>query len=196
LKAIRSHQVSSPRVADELATGRPNACNLCHLDKSLAWTGDRLMLWYGHSLPEFSRDQTVVADAVRLALAGDAGQRVLVAWHLSWEPALRVAGKLWIPPILAQLLDDPYAAVRCVAERSLRQVMPSLIPASYDYTLAADARPPFQGFVLERWSREVATARFQSLPEETLVRLNDLTVTQDGIQRLIRQRDQRPVRLR
>ena len=29
LTAIRAHQVSSPKVADELATGRPNACNLC-----------------------------------------------------------------------------------------------------------------------------------------------------------------------
>src|SRR5947208_5654909 len=42
LKAIRSHQVGSPRVADELATGRPNACNLCHLDKPLAWTAHQL----------------------------------------------------------------------------------------------------------------------------------------------------------
>ena len=74
--------------------------------------------------------------------------------------------------------------------------MPSLIPAGYDYTLALDARAPFQALVLERWSRELATERLQSLPAETLVRLDDVTATQDGFQRLIRQRDQRPVRLR
>src|SRR5439155_2654029 len=118
LKAIRSHQVSSPRVADQLATGRPNACNLCHLDKPLAWTANQLAGWYRHPIPSFAEDQTEVAEAVRLALAGDAGQRVLVAWHLGWEPAWQAGGKSWIPPVLAQLLDDPYAAVRCVAERS------------------------------------------------------------------------------
>src|SRR5437867_7540012 len=92
LKAIRSHQISSPRVADDLATGRPNACNLCHLDQPLAWTANRLADWYRHSAPNLSEDQTQVANAVRLALAGDAGQRILIAWHLGWEPALEVAG--------------------------------------------------------------------------------------------------------
>jgi hypothetical protein len=38
LKTIRSHQISSPSVAASLQTGRPNACNLCHLDRTLAWT--------------------------------------------------------------------------------------------------------------------------------------------------------------
>jgi predicted CXXCH cytochrome family protein len=196
LKAIRSHQVSSPRVADQLATGRPNACNLCHLDKPLAWTANQLGRWRGHSVPDLSADQTDVADAVRLALAGDAGQRVLVAWHLSWTPALEVAGKAWIPPILAQLLDDPYAAVRRVAERSLRQMAPDLVPAGYDYTVPADSRPSVQGPLLDRWRREMSIARDQTLPVHTLVRLNDAIVMHEEFQRVARQRDQRPVRLR
>ena len=196
LKAIRSHQVSSPRVADELATGRPNACNLCHLDKPLAWTAHQLGRWYSHSIPALSTDQSAVADAVRLALAGDAGQRVLLAWHLGWEPALQVAGKSWIPPVLAQLLDDPYAAVRCVAERSLKQVAPGLLPAGFDFTMPPDARLPVQALVVERWTREMSAAHGESMPAQTLVRLNDATATQDGLQRLARQRDQKPVRLR
>ena len=196
LKAIRSHQVSSPRVADELATGRPNACNLCHLDKPLAWTAHQLGRWYSHSIPALSTDQSAVADAVRLALAGDAGQRVLLAWHLGWEPALQVAGKSWIPPVLAQLLDDPYAAVRCVAERSLKQVAPGLLPAGFDFTMPPDARLPVQALVVERWTREMSAAHGESMRAQTLVRLNDATATQDGLQRLARQRDQKPVRLR
>ena len=196
LKAIRSHQVSSPRVEVQLATGRPNACNLCHLDKPLAWTANQLGRWYGHSIPDLSEDQTAVADAVRLALAGDAGQRVLVAWHLSWEPALQVSGRSWVPPVLAQLLDDPYAAVRCVAERSVKQIAPTLLPGGYDYTVSPDSRPSVQASVLERWSREMSSARDEVLPAQTLVRLNDTTAMQEGFQRLVRQRDPRPVRLR
>jgi len=196
LKAIRSHQISSPRVADELATGRPNACNLCHLDKSLAWTASKLERWYGQASPELSNDQTNIADAVRLALAGDAGQRVLLAWHLGWGPALEVSRTNWVAPILGQLLDDSYAAVRCVAERSLKQVMPGIVPSSYDYTKPPESRAPVQSVVVDRWSREVTVEQNQNLPGQTMVRLDDLTLMKEGIQRLIRQRDQSPVRLR
>jgi hypothetical protein len=42
LHAIRSHQVSSPMVKESTDYGRPNACNLCHLDQTLAWTAERL----------------------------------------------------------------------------------------------------------------------------------------------------------
>ncbi|HKQ40089.1 MAG TPA: cytochrome c3 family protein, partial [Verrucomicrobiae bacterium] len=45
MKAIRSHQVDSPSVQATIATGRPNACNLCHLDKTLAWTAEKLTEW-------------------------------------------------------------------------------------------------------------------------------------------------------
>jgi formate-dependent nitrite reductase cytochrome c552 subunit len=38
LKALRSHQISSPSVTASVQTGRPNACNACHLDKTLGWT--------------------------------------------------------------------------------------------------------------------------------------------------------------
>ena len=38
LHAMRSHQVSVPTVKESLDHGRPNACNLCHLDKTLAWS--------------------------------------------------------------------------------------------------------------------------------------------------------------
>ncbi len=196
LKAIRSHQVSSPRVVDELATGRPNACNLCHLDKPLAWAANQLGRWYGHSIPDLSEDQTAVADAVRLALAGDAGQRVLVAWHLSWEPALQVSGRSWVPPVLAQLLDDPYAAVRCVAERSLKQIAPSLVTSDYDYTVAPDSRPPFRALVWERWRKETSVSSNRTWPLQTLVRWNDLTATQEAFNQRLRLREDHSVRLR
>lgn len=195
LKAIRSHQVSKPDVATQLATGRPNACNLCHLDKPLAWTADQLTRWYGHARPKLSDEQTQVADSVRLALAGDAGHRALVAWHLSWEPAVQVSGKAWIPPILGRLLDDSYAAVRCVAERSIRQVG-QLPPTAYDFTVSPESREPVEALVYEKWSNEISATRNPSLPAPTLVRPNDFQAMQNGFLRLTRQRDESAVRLR
>jgi len=120
-KAIRSHQVDSPNVAASLATGRPNACNQCHLDRTLAWTGDHLQRWYGQELPALSDDERSIAASVLWALTGDAGQRALMAWTFSWPPAQKASGSDWIPIYLIQLLDDPYDAVRFIAHRSLRQ---------------------------------------------------------------------------
>ena len=40
LKALRSHRIDVPSANATVAAGRPNACNLCHLDKSLGWTAD------------------------------------------------------------------------------------------------------------------------------------------------------------
>src|SRR5205085_306877 len=77
LKATRSHQVTSPRVADAVRTGRPNACNQCHQDRTLGWTADRLAAWYRQPRPTLSRDEEQVAATVLWALSGDAGQRVI-----------------------------------------------------------------------------------------------------------------------
>ena len=122
LKAMRSHTVDSPSVATALETGRPNACNLCHLDQTLAWTAEKLQAWYGQEMPAMSEDQRTVADAVLWALTGDAGQRALAAWNMGWGPAREVSGDQWMAPVLATLLEDPYSVVRTTAHRSLKKI--------------------------------------------------------------------------
>jgi hypothetical protein len=47
---VRSHRISSPT---NIAEKEPNACNLCHLDKTLAWTADALVA-YGVTIPHDS----------------------------------------------------------------------------------------------------------------------------------------------
>ncbi len=120
LGAMRSHRIDSPSVAVALATGRPTACNLCHVDRTLAWTEDRLAAWYGqprHTLD--ARDRTVSA-TVRAALQGDAAQRAIAAFALGTPEARAASGGAWEAPVLAALTSDPYAAVRAVAARSAR----------------------------------------------------------------------------
>lgn len=117
LSAARSHRVESPSPAASLASGRPNACNLCHLDRSLAWTSATLRAWFGGAEASLDDARGDVPEGARLALAGDAGVRVLAA------DALGSADAPIAPGLRAQLLRelrvDPYAAVRFVAERSL-----------------------------------------------------------------------------
>jgi predicted CXXCH cytochrome family protein len=57
LNASRSHAIDSPSVASSVESGRPNACNACHLDRTLAWTARRLTEWYGAPPAELNRDR-------------------------------------------------------------------------------------------------------------------------------------------
>ena len=120
LRALRSHQISSPTVAASVNTGRPSACNLCHMDKTLRWTSEYLEQWYRTPSVALNRDEQQVSASLLWVLRGDAGQRALVAWSMGWKPAQQASGTAWMPPFLAGLMDDPYEAVRFVASRSIR----------------------------------------------------------------------------
>ncbi|MGH7137268.1 MAG: cytochrome c3 family protein, partial [Pirellulales bacterium] len=103
-KAIRSHQITSPNVATTLDTGRPNACNLCHLDRRISWTAETLTAWYGQPAVEIAEDQLSASAGVLWLLRGDAVQRALVAWAFGWPAARRASGEGWQAPLLAALL--------------------------------------------------------------------------------------------
>jgi hypothetical protein len=98
LKTIRSHQISSPSVKATLETGRPDACNLCHLDKTLAWTAEYLEKWYATPKPQLGDEEQSVAASLLWLLKGDAGQRAIVAQSLGWAPAQQASGTAWIAP--------------------------------------------------------------------------------------------------
>ena len=121
LKTIRSHQISSPSVQATLDTGRPNACNLCHLDKTLAWTAD-VSRGNGHgtATPPLGDDEQSVAASLLWLLKGDAGQRAIVAQSMGWAAAQQASGNGWLAPYLALMARDSYDAVRYIAARSQR----------------------------------------------------------------------------
>ncbi|MCA9728674.1 MAG: C cytochrome precursor [Candidatus Eisenbacteria bacterium] len=119
LKAIRSHTIASPNVAESIEGGRPNACNQCHLDKTYAWTAEYLQTWYGRETPPLTREEATVPASLIWLFSGDAAQRALVAWNLGWEEAHVTSGDEWIGAFLPQLLLDSYDAVRLIAYRSL-----------------------------------------------------------------------------
>ena len=199
LKGIRSHEISSPRVLDDLQTGRPNACNLCHLDQTLDWTAQHLKAWYGQEVPQISAPNKSLSHALRLALAGDAGQRAIIAWHLGWAPAQTASRTNWLSPVLGQLLDDPYAAVRLVAERSSKSLNVSL--ENYDFSVQPSQRSPMRDRVWRDWQETVRkNPQEDNSPPQTQVRLlvtpADLDRQKKAYDELLGWRDHRPVRLR
>ncbi len=130
LQAVRSHEIDNPSVATSLMTGRPNACNQCHLDQTLGWTADHMQEWYGTPRPELTEPQETVAASLLWLLQGEPHVRALMAWSMGWDAALDASGRThagappsdeWMVPFLGQLLEDPYDAVRLIAHRSLKR---------------------------------------------------------------------------
>jgi len=192
-KAIRSHRISSPSAAAALASGRPNACNLCHLDRSLGWTADRLHEWYGHERPALEPDRETVAESVLWALEGDAGLRALAASALEWAPARGASGTGWMPPLQSTLLLDAYDAVRWIALRGLR-LDPRYGEFELDFTLGLeDQRNHVRETVLADWlarSLEAAVDR-----REAVLVLPDGKLDEARFGRIFARRDEREVRL-
>lgn len=152
LKAIRSHRIDSPRITVDTTTSKPNACNLCHLDQTISWTQHWLHEWYGQPIEPLSEEAAKWSAALRWLLKGDAVQRVIAAWHFSWEPALKASGRDWPAMLLTQVLDDPYAVVRIVAERGLRKLLVEK-NLQYDFLAASEQRRQAQKELLKQSQR-------------------------------------------
>ena len=192
LRAIRSHTVTSPSVRESVAIGRPNACNLCHLDRTLAWSADRMRDWYGQSPPDLGDDERSVAASILWLLRGDAGQRALTAWSYGWGPAQEASGTSWMVPYLGELLGDRYDAVRFISARSLRTIS-GFETLQYDFTGSRDARIEAAVGALRAW-RNSTLARARRDPE--LLFGIDGALDTTAMRRLFDQRDNRALFLR
>ena len=192
LKAVRSHTVSSPTVAESVEQGRPNACNLCHLDKTLGWTADSLKEWYGTDSPVLGAAEQTVAASLLWMLRGDAGLRALTAWSLGWAPAQEASGTAWMVPHLAELLTDPYEAIRYIAYRSIVS-LPHVSSFDYDYVASREERIQRVLPVLQTW-QESDLSRHRREPELLVDR--DGRLRTDVMRRLFDQRDTRGLFLR
>ena len=149
--AIRSHQIASPNLRSSLEHGVPNACNLCHLDKTLSWTADRLAEDFGIIAPTTREVDDSVSAAVDWVLKGHAAQRAIAAWHMGWEPALEVSGQSWKAPFLAHLLNDDYGVVRHIAAKSLAGA-PGFESFKFNFLSTPDERASTVIETLKQWS--------------------------------------------
>jgi len=191
LKTIRSHTIGSPSAQESLATGRPNACNLCHLDRTLKWTADALQRWYGTAVPSVGSDDASTAASLVWLLKGDAGQRAIVAQAMAWPPAQEASGTAWMAPHLARLLDDPYDAVRLGAARSLRS-LPGFAAFAVDAAAPVATRRQAQLQVMTTW--DLNRRRAPGLPELLLTGAGEVDIPR--VLALLTQRNNRSMLLR
>jgi hypothetical protein len=105
---VRSHRISSPTAPAMLGAAAPNACNLCHLDRSIRWTVDELARGWG---------VTLRPDATWVAAYGDLDHAVGPGWLTGRHAAVRLAaaaafaraGDRAALPSLIAVLDAPVA---------------------------------------------------------------------------------------
>jgi len=187
LAAARNHYINSPTASGQTTRDRPNACNLCHLDKTLAWTAEQLTKHYGSPPVELAAEHKEIAASVLWALRGDAAQRATVAWHMGQPWALEASGDKWVEPYLARLLLDPYSAVRWIAHRSLSQVTGKNV--AFNYIGPAEERSKVMEAFIDSWQQK-RVADGEIGPATTLVEgAGQLRL--DTIEKIYQQRDNR-----
>lgn len=192
MKAARSHRIDNPQVLPVSSEERPNACNLCHLDKSLGWTAKQLHEWYGTAVPKLTDEEERVAAGALWLLRGDAGQRAVAAWHTGWEPAQRVSGTDWMPPVLAPLLDDSYAAVRFIVNQSARR-LPGLSEWKNEFDGPPAQRKESRGRMSEWWLKSGGRVTSRKGLESLFDREGKLRP--EEVEKVWRRRDQHAVRV-
>lgn len=188
MRALRSHLIDSPTVAASVETGRPNACNQCHLDKTLGWTSDRLAQWYGIESPSLEDADVNTSAALRWMLEGDAAQRALMGWSFGWAPAQAASGTDWLAPYLAILLRDPYATVRYIAAKSLRSLA-GFESLDYDYIAGEDDRVKKAKAAFRSWKPPSGDAR-------PAIMLLPKGLDSPAVTKMLDQRDNHPVDLK
>ncbi len=186
--AMRSHRIDSPSAQVSWESGRPNACNLCHLNETLEWTSQYLNEWYGQSLVELDEDERSIAAAILWVMKGDAAQRTILGWHMGWDAAREASGHTWMAPYLAQLLVDPYSVPRQVAYRSL-VTLPGFQDLEFDYIASLSEREEKANEAVERW---LAVGGAQRVGAHLLID-EDARIDIEVWVRLLAERDQRPL---
>ncbi len=125
---VRTHRVGLPVQESLAAQGLANACNLCHLDRSLNWTLAELERGWGRRLsPGLGGDRPMG----EVWLTGpDTGMRLVAAQSYARSPL----GKAKLPDLI-RALNDPEPVNRVFAARAVEQVRGSRLgPDEYDVT--------------------------------------------------------------
>lgn len=120
---VRTHRIFKPSERTMIEANQPNACNLCHLDKSIEWTIGHLSEWYENT-PDYSEAALARSYPKR---KGPVGLGWLATEHeptrLASASALLRSEAHWALPQLLEMLDDPYMINRQFTQRGLEMML-------------------------------------------------------------------------
>jgi predicted CXXCH cytochrome family protein len=139
---VRTHTIFSPTHPAMIEANQPNACNLCHLDKSIDWTLQHLKIWYNRNY-----DDRRISESY-----ADRSQPVGIGWLKQSHASTRLVATeafgrqaaQWGLSAVIELLDDPYLLNRQFAQKAVETLTGVQLDESegYWYYMTADERQP------------------------------------------------------
>lgn len=153
---VRTHRIDSPNREGKIEAGGVNACNLCHLDKSVAWTTGYLEKWYGSDydedeLFELASYDSMTEPAGKLFLAHE-DDKV----RLSIIGAVKRQQERWLLEDVAENLDSDFMIVRQFAQDTIDHVLGIDLEAETGYRFwmtpveRAEVLPQVKSLVADR----------------------------------------------
>jgi hypothetical protein len=203
-----THRIQVPDPSRAWRHDMPEACTLCHVNRTAAWASEAMAERFGPAAggtvppaaPAPEGDFREIAECVRALFAGDVVQRAVAARAL--DRAVRYADAdsaggepLWAAPLLILTLEDDYPAMRRFAARGLRELLAreglTLPETGFDPMGA----PAERAAALERWWSWWAAADRSGVPHpgEAVPLDADLMPRRDVIARLKAGRDERVI---
>lgn len=202
----RTHRIQVPEPERAWRHEMPEACTLCHTDRSAEWAARTLREQQGRPPPEDipSDASFKVAEGVRSLLAGDVVQRAVVAAAMGEERGAtpRALERLWAVPFLLVAMEDDYPSVRRLAYRSLTALIERAGKERPDVAESArqvprfehEAAPSQRDLMVRRWRQWWAALDKQGVgrPDPAVPLDASLEPLPDVIEQLVRQRAQHP----
>lgn len=148
MRIHRSHRIQVPDPSRAWRHDMPEACTLCHTDRSVKWAAHTLSKQQGQPPPEgLPADPSFdVAESVRTLLSGDVVQRAVAATALGETRSATVQplARLWAVPFLLQGLEDDYATIRRMSWLSLQALVGRAGEVKPAVSASAGALPRFE----------------------------------------------------
>jgi predicted CXXCH cytochrome family protein len=154
-----THDITVPRPQLSVSQAVPNACNLCHLEKSVNWAvRESKKLWPEafQSIQAAADPQFELPEGPRMLFAGDALTRALAAEAMSGD-GMAKPDPLWALGYLVEASGDNYPIVRYFAANGLAEGPWRLAKPDY---LAADSDRQAS---LAKWRQIIDTVRAQEV---------------------------------
>jgi predicted CXXCH cytochrome family protein len=118
---VRTHTIFSPTQPDMIQANNPNACNLCHTDRSIDWTLTYLERWYGATYDP-AQIASIYARRDRPAALGWLKSKNQAVRLVAAEALTRAHNSEALPQLLGAL-DDPYLINRQFAQKGLEEML-------------------------------------------------------------------------
>ena len=138
-EVVRTHTIFSPTNSKMIENNQMNACNQCHVDKTIDWTRTYLKDWYGKSYS----DENIAKNYP------DRKQPAAINWlkgpsenvRLVAADSLTRANARWALPELIDSLDDPFMLNRQFTRIGLERMQNiRLKDFGYEFQMTADER--------------------------------------------------------